>query len=78
MGTPGRLDALLTAESVGVHARAPVASTEDLANRGGEGFPMMTKRHEPPVADGQLKVNNADLERLRVGQPHGWPRRRSA
>lgn len=44
--TPGRLDALLTAESVTVHVRTPVASTEDLANRGGEGLPMMTKRYE--------------------------------
>jgi hypothetical protein len=43
---------LLTAESVTVYACTPVASTEDLANRAGEGFLMITKRHERPVAAG--------------------------
>jgi hypothetical protein len=60
VGTPGRLGALLTAESATMHALKPVASAADLANRGSEGFPMMTQRHEQPDADGQLNVNNAD------------------
>jgi hypothetical protein len=59
VGTPGRLDALLTAEGATMHALNPVASAADLANRGSEGFPMRTQRHEQPVADGQLYVNNA-------------------
>ena len=78
MGTPGRLDVSLAAESVTVHARTPVASTEDLANHGGEGFPMMTKRHEQPVADRQLKVNNdADSVRLLSAHHDHCLRRRS-
>jgi hypothetical protein len=46
-----------------VHARTPVASTQDLANRRGEIFPMTTKRHEQHLAHGQLDVNNAEYER---------------
>jgi hypothetical protein len=55
-GTPGQLGALLTAESVTLHALTPVGSGADLAHRGSEGFPMMTQRDEQPAADGQLDV----------------------
>jgi hypothetical protein len=55
MGTPGRLHALLTVESVTVHALNPVTSAADLAQRSSEGLPRMTQRHEQPVANGQPK-----------------------
>jgi hypothetical protein len=54
---------LLTVESVIVHALNPVTSAADLAQRSGEGLPRMTQRHEQPVANGQLNVNNADYFR---------------
>jgi hypothetical protein len=38
-GMPGRLGALLTAESATVHALHPVASAADLANRGSKASP---------------------------------------
>jgi hypothetical protein len=64
VGTPGRLHTLLTVESVTVHALNPVTSAADLAQRSREGLPRMTQRHEQPVANGQLNVNNADSARL--------------
>jgi hypothetical protein len=46
-----------------VHARTPLTSTEDLANRSSKVFAMITKRHEQLPADGQLDVKNADSVR---------------
>jgi hypothetical protein len=63
VGTPGRLHTLLTVESVIVHALNPVTSAADLAQRGREGLPRMTQRHEQSVANGQLNVNNAESVR---------------
>ena len=60
---PGRLKTLPTVESVIVHALNPVTSAADLAQRSREGLPRMTQRHEQPVANGQLNVNNADSAR---------------
>jgi hypothetical protein len=55
-GTPGRSDALLTAESVSVHAPHPSREHRRPRQSRRRRLPMMTKRHEPPVADGQLNV----------------------
>jgi hypothetical protein len=66
VGTPGRLHTLLTVESVTVHALNPVTSAADLAQRSREGLPRMTQRHEQPVANGQLNVNNADSALSRI------------
>ena len=60
---PGRLHALLAAESVTVHAVNPVAGAADFANHPRAYRLKRTQRHVQPVADEQPNVN-IEYERL--------------